>query len=972
MKRLFRPLPLATAVALACCASPVLASYTNTVEAGTTVSGETVDGKTWGDGGYQQNVYGSTDNITITDGGEQVVQSGGVSANSTVAGTQIIANGGVTNGSAVQAHGTLEVSTGGVSNGTTLTGDDAKVTVADNGTTNNTVINAGGQELLRGKPDAPAISNGSVINEGGYQQIGMPLDNPYQQDIRGIATGATINGGVQDVDHGQAIDTVINSGTQNVNAGGVATGTVMNGGTQNIDGGQTTGTVLNKGEIVQTGGTADQTTINGGTVTIGENYRGDGGQMTNTVMNGGELYNDGGTDTGTTINAGTLYTGSWDKTGHSVGTVINGGAQVVQGTDSTATGTTLNRGTLTLTDGTLTDTTLNGGAFALMSGAADNTLQLAGDVVQSGGMATGSTLSGGTWSLNGGNMSGTTINNGSLTNTGGMDTDTQVVSGLYTLDGVSASSQNLSVGTQGYAQLTDGFVSGETVNDGQMQIGGDMTVNGIFTSGADSVTQLQQGANVTADMNVGGTLTLANTGTDGSASYSFTDVTLNDASVVYDSSSYATVNMTTISGSGTFYMNTSIGEQEGDFLNVSGNATGSYDVFVADTGVSPVSPESLALIHTGGGDAQFALANTGGVVDVGTYEYHLAGQNGDWSLTPDIPPAPPAPPVPPDPDPTPDPDPEPPAPAPEPQPDITPSTAAVLNMATVDPLIWQAELGSVRRRLDEARTFTHDATAWTDIINTRNNVLDSAGAGYHQTMNGITVGADQTLQRTRGVTTRGLFFTYSHSDLDFDRGGDGNVDSYSVGGYASYLDNNGGFIDGVIKGSRFENDVNGRMTSGGAADGYYATNGLGASLKGGKYLHYGATTITPYLSLTGFTTDSSHYTLSNGMHAHVGNERSVLAEAGLNAAHAFTLKDGAVLQPFVQLAVTQEFIDDNHVDVNSDGHFDNDLSGTRGVYQLGLNARLTKTLNAHAGAAYAQGANVESPWAASAGLAWSF
>ncbi len=118
--------------------------------------------------------------------------------------------------------------------------------------------------------------------------------------------------------------------------------------------------------------------------------------------------------------------------------------------------------------------------------------------------------------------------------------------------------------------------------------------------------------------------------------------------------------------------------------------------------------------------------------------------------------------------------------------------------------------------------------------------------------------------------------------------------------------------------------------------------------------------------------DNSEYTLSNGMYAHVGNGRSVQAEAGVNVGHRFTLKNGATLQPYFGAAVTQEFIDDNEVDVNSDGHFQNDTSGTRGVYQAGLRAQFSPRLTAHIDASYAEGSHIESPWIAHAGIAWSF
>lgn len=291
-------------------------------------------------------------------------------------------------------------------------------------------------------------------------------------------------------------------------------------------------------------------------------------------------------------------------------------------------------------------------------------------------------------------------------------------------------------------------------------------------------------------------------------------------------------------------------------------------------------------------------------------------------------------------------------------------------MATVDPLIFQAELSSVRSRLDQVRSFSHDTNVWGHYTANRYNVGDSAGAGYGMHVNGVTIGADKTKDSDSGVTTQGLFFSYSHSDVDFDRGGDGNVDSYSVGAYASYLHNSGFYLDGVLKVNRFGNDVNGKMTSGAAANGYYNTTGIGANLQGGKYFYFGDSYIAPYASVTGFTSNTSDYTLSNGMKAHIGSQRSVMGETGVNLGHKFVVK-GAQVQPYLKLAVTQEFIDDNAVKVNDD-HFTNDLSGTRGVYQLGVNAKVTDRITVHADASYSQGSHVEAPWTANFGASWSF
>lgn len=46
-----------------------------------------------------------------------------------------------------------------------------------------------------------------------------------------------------------------------------------------------------------------------------------------------------------------------------------------------------------------------------------------------------------------------------------------------------------------------------------------------------------------------------------------------------------------------------------------------------------------------------------------------------------------------------------------------------------------------------------------------------AGAGFEQTLTGMTVGIDSRNDIPEGITTLGAFMGYSHSHIGFDRGG---------------------------------------------------------------------------------------------------------------------------------------------------------------------------------------------------------
>lgn len=339
------------------------------------------------------------------------------------------------------------------------------------------------------------------------------------------------------------------------------------------------------------------------------------------------------------------------------------------------------------------------------------------------------------------------------------------------------------------------------------------------------------------------------------------------SSVTASAENFITLTTNTLSGNGNFYMRTDMANHQSDQLNVTGQATGDFKIFVTDTGASPAAGDSLTLVTTGGGDAAFTLGNAGGVVDIGTYEYTLLDNgNHSWSLA-------------------------------ENRAQITPSTTDVLNMAAAQPLVFDAELDTVRERLGSVKGVNYDTAMWSSAINTRNNVTTDAGAGFEQTLTGLTLGIDSRFSREETSTIRGLFFGYSHSDIGFDRGGKGNVDSYTLGPYAGWEHQNGAYVDGVVKVDRFANTIHCKMSNGATAFGDYNSNGAGAHVESGFRWVDGLWSVRPYLAFTGFTTDGQDYTLSNGMRADVGNTRILRAEAGTAVSYHMDLQNGTTLEP---------------------------------------------------------------------------
>lgn len=1001
-------------------------AFTDTVSSGIVVKGDILTS------GNVQNVNdsGTTSGTVINDDATQNVNAGGIASSSVIrGGIQNISSGGSASDTQVNSGGTQNVSNGGSVSSTSLVDYGTQI-VKDGGMASATIVSGGSTQHVQpggiagttsiydyGLQTVFGTASGTTVHDNGIQLVVGTASNTTVngnglQDVHGVVTSTTIYGnGNQFVSSGgSAMSTTLNSGgTQTVYDGGMASLTTIDGGAEQIvvDGGVTSDTMVNDGGwlFVDSGGTALAVTQNSDAVlrtstnatVSGHNALGlffvD--EITHSASNvllenGGRFeVNAGGLVSDTTVNDNGIQTVS--SGGMAIGTLINsGGDQWVN--SGLASDTTVNGGNQIVNGGTATDTWINsvGYQYVISSGfASDTTVNDGTQIIDSGGTATDTRINSGGYQyvLSGGSASDTTVNGGNMYNAGGAESRTVVNGGFWTMgmdaagglyEGGTAS--YLTINSGGMASLYTGTVTDATIN-------GAMVVTPDTLSGATGEPTLQGNIAV----NDGGQLTItpgaltenadvtvANSGAVyldnhspalGSYAYTLGGMILHGGSVHYDPASYSTLMVNSLEGAGTFYMNTEIARLQGDSLTVTGPANGNFNLFIADTGVSPTSDASLQMIKTGGGNAAFTLANNSHVVDVGTYEYYLSDNgNNTWSLTPT-----PSQSVPPQPEPVPPTTPDAPlqeSGVPLVKRTITPGTAAVLSMATVDPLIFKAELDTVRSRLEQVRAFSHEINLWAQYDYNRFAVSDSAGAGYDMNLNDVTVGMDKSVAAGNGVMTAGGFFTYSNSDVSFDRGGDGSVDSYSAGAYASYLHNSGFYFDSVLKANSFDHDVNARMTSGGVGRGSYHTSGIGANLQGGEYFYLGNAYVAPYVAVTGFTGNSSDYTLSNGMKAHVDSLRSVIGETGVHMGHKF-MYSGAPIEPYIKLAVAQEFINGNTVNVNNE-HFTNDLSGTRREYQVGVNSRITKDVTVHADANYLHGSHVEEPWAASLGVSWSF
>lgn len=410
---------------------------------------------------------------------------------------------------------------------------------------------------------------------------------------------------------------------------------------------------------------------------------------------------------------------------------------------------------------------------------------------------------------------------------------------------------------------------------------------------------------------------------------------------------FQTLNLDTLSGNGRFIMDTNLGGREGDLVNVSGQASGSYELLVKNTGIDPIKGDpDQQVVHTGtGSTAGFSLV--GGQVDFGTFAYQLEQREGtDWYLVQKF--------------------------DDDGNPIVTPGTESVIGLFSAAPTVWYGELSSLRSRMGELRYGEAQGGAWTRAYGNKYNLSAAGGTAYQQNQHGVSFGVDAPLPVSGGQWLIGLLAGYSRSDLDIAAGTSGHVDSYYVGAYTTWLSDSGYYVDAVLKANRFKNSSDVRMSDGTKTGGEYNTNGFGTSVEVGKHIKLQDNWfIEPFGQLSSLWVQGDSYSLDNGMHARSNKADSFLGKVGTTVGRNFPMHKGGYVQPYVKVALAHEFANANRVKVN-DNSFSNDLSGSRGELGAGVAAQLTEVLQLHADIDYSNGRNIEQPWGANVGLRYSW
>ncbi|AXP04721.1 autotransporter outer membrane beta-barrel domain-containing protein [Pseudomonas fluorescens] len=695
--------------------------------------------------------------------------------------------------------------------------------------------------------------------------------------------------------------------------------------------------VLNPGEVVD----IDSTTASDNYVLNGEStLNADGAQTRDITVNNSTLNLNGTTvqatsANGVLLNAGRANIGNSHITSDRVGLAVSRDAAGTQGSTATVSDSTIIGGTTGVSVSALSEVTLlrttvmgtgaNAAGLRVFGGTAtaiDSTITGARNGIEIGvdaGMTTPATL----------NLDGTHVE--------GLDGSAIVVDTF----GLGTITANISVANGSTLSASNGILMDvRNSAEGNLNVSGSTLVGDIVADDTSTANVLlENAATLTGNLQ-----NVRDLGINSDARWVMVgdgeveNLVMNGGAIQFGNpGEFFKLNVETLSGSGgTFYMHTDFRTGQVDTLTVNGTATGNHTIAIDSSGSEPGSAGAIPVVHIGGGDATFTLA--GGEVDLGAFSYDLIQQgSNDWYLN-------------------------------TASRVISPGTRSVIALFNAAPTAWLGELSTLRSRMGEVRTDHGKAGGWMRAYGNKFNVDASSGVAYKQVQQGLSFGADAPLPVGDGQWLVGVLGGYSKSDLDMSRGTSATIDSYYLGAYTTWLDEQSGYyFDGVLKFNRFQNESDVQLSDGRKTKGNYDSHGVGGSLEFGRHIKLADDYfIEPFTQLSGVIIQGKDYDLDNGLAAEGSRTHSLLAKAGATAGRNFTWDD-KVVQPYIRGAFVHEFANDNKVKVN-DHTFNNDLSGSRGELGAGVAMTLTDKVSVHADFDYSNGNKIEQPWGANVGV----
>ena len=285
-----------------------------------------------------------------------------------------------------------------------------------------------------------------------------------------------------------------------------------------------------------------------------------------------------------------------------------------------------------------------------------------------------------------------------------------------------------------------------------------------------------------------------------------------------------------------------------------------------------------------------------------------------------------------------------------------------LEMAASMPLAMNRILtNDVRKRMGDLRASNGTHGAWARYDGGKLSGENGLDSEFHTIQVGIDTVASADAPRV------GVAFAYTDGDMDYVRNSS-DMQAYSLAGYATWMADNGMFLDTVVRMSKFDND----LTVDGCLKGQMDSLAVGVSAEGGWrfdltdmfYVEPQAEVAYTYINGDDFTLGEASYK--------VEGLDSLTGRLGFASGIKCPNNKGDV---YLRASVVHEFLGDSKITgtaSGSTGIVEIDGKDTWVEYGLGANFNLTDTTYFWADVERTSGSYLDEDWRATVGVRHAF
>ncbi len=590
---------------------------------------------------------------------------------------------------------------------------------------------------------------------------------------------------------------------------------------------------------------------------------------------------------------------------------------------------------LNMSGGSIKTTGANATAAEVLRGAA---MQLDSANVSSEGANAWAAKVDGTFTMNGGSLN--SAQHGAIVATGDsvitLNAGAQAVGGNGTVLMISDEISNVKFALNNGALAKGDIVFGNLA---------DSNADGLLTRNAS--VSLANGSQWIGKTDAVGTLSLGQDSQWNMTGNSSVDqLEMDKGKVIFDAPDMGTFKTLTIkndlTGNGTFLLNTDLSTMQGDLLKVDGQISGNHTLIVADSGREAFG-EKLMLVDGNGGSGKFGLY--GGHVDAGAFRYGLEQRGDDWYLegaekkTPD---------------------------------DLSKGANAAVGHQAATAALISAQMNALVKRLGELRMGKDDGGLWTRGFGKDQRIDTGSSREFQQQVNGVEIGADKALPFANGKIYVGGMVGQGHANQNFGERTKGTTDSVMVGGYATYVDRSGLYVDSVLKYTHLNNKLDITSNVGEKSSAKYKNHAVSADLEVGKRINLEqGWFVEPQLEVKIFKVGAGNYSVSNGLNVKQDALTSVQSRVGGLIGRNLKFNNGMDVQPYAKASWINEYAGESKVKVNGNS-LDSKLPGSHAEIGGGVIMQLADKHKFSIDAEYAKGSSIEQPWAVNVGYRYAW